>query len=57
MERIQPALYRNVCNETGAVRRHINIFVNTTHMRDRDGLDTVLTSGDEIVLLPAVSGG
>jgi len=55
--RSQPALYANVCDETGAVRRHINIFVNTSHMRDRDGLDTTLASGDAISILPAVSGG
>ena len=52
-----PTLYRNVCDETGAVRRHINIFVNTSHMRDREGLDTVLVPGDELIILPAVSGG
>jgi len=57
LERDYPSLYRNVCDETGAVRRHINIFVNTWHMRDRDGLDTALVPGDEVIILPAVSGG
>jgi len=57
LENNHPALYRNVCDETGAVRRHINIFVNTSHMRDREGLDTVLVPGDELIILPAVSGG
>jgi molybdopterin converting factor small subunit len=57
MERDYPALYRNVCDETGAVRQHINVFVNSEHMRDRDGLDTELSSGDTIIILPAVSGG
>jgi sulfur-carrier protein len=57
LERSYPALYRGVCDETGAVRRHINIFVNTSHMRDRQGLDTALVPGDEVVILPAVSGG
>jgi len=57
LERNYPALYRGVCDETGAVRRHINIFVNTSHMRDRQGLDTALVPGDEVVILPAVSGG
>ncbi len=52
-----PALHRNICDETGAVRRHLNIFVNSTHMRDREGLDTALSTGDVIVILPAVSGG
>ena len=57
LERDYPELYRNVCDETGAVRRHINIFVNSAHMRDREGLDTVLVPGDELIILPAVSGG
>jgi molybdopterin synthase sulfur carrier subunit len=57
LERSHPTLHRNICDETGAVRRHINIFVNTSHMRDRDGLDTTLVPGDEVIVLPAVSGG
>jgi len=57
LEQRYPSLYRNVCDETGAVRQHINIFVNSTHMRDREGLDTELASGDTIIILPAVSGG
>ncbi|MEO5617234.1 MAG: MoaD/ThiS family protein [Candidatus Eisenbacteria bacterium] len=57
LERDHPALYRNVCDETGTVRRHINLFVNSSHMRDCDGLDTVLAPGDVLTILPAVSGG
>jgi molybdopterin converting factor small subunit len=57
LERRYPALHRSVCDETGAVRRHINLFINTNHMRDRNGLDTPLAPGDEVTILPAVSGG
>ena len=57
IERLHPALYKSICDETGAVRRHVNVFVNTTHMRERDGFDTVLAPGDEVSVLPAVSGG
>ncbi len=57
LERRELALYRNVCDETGALRRHLNVFVNAAHVRDLDGLDTALTSGDEVTILPAVSGG
>jgi molybdopterin synthase sulfur carrier subunit len=52
-----PALHRSVCDETGAVRRHVNLFINTDHIRDREGLDTPLAPGDEIIIMPAVSGG
>jgi molybdopterin synthase sulfur carrier subunit len=57
LERRHPSLYGGICDETGAVRRHVNLFVNTDHVRDRDGLDTALVPGDEIMILPAVSGG
>jgi molybdopterin converting factor small subunit len=57
IEQRYPSLYRGVCDETGAVRRHVNLFVNTCHMGDREGLDTALVPGDVITIMPAVSGG
>jgi molybdopterin synthase sulfur carrier subunit len=57
LERSHPSLYRNICDETGAVRRHVNLFVNSSHLRDREGLDTALVPGDVIMILPAISGG
>ena len=57
LERSQGALYRNICDETGAVRRHLNVFVNSDNVRDLDGVDTALASGDVVTILPAVSGG
>jgi len=57
LERSQSALYCNICDETGAVRRHLNVFVNSDNVRDLDGMDTALTSGDVVTFLPAVSGG
>ena len=57
LQRSQSALYRNVCDETGTVRRHLNVFVNSDNVRDLDGIDTTLTPGDVVTILPAVSGG
>lgn len=57
LKRDHPALYTCVCDETGAVRRHVNVFVNTAHVRDLGGMDTPLAQGDVITILPAVSGG
>ena len=57
LERSQSALYRNLCDETGKVRRHLNVFVNSDNVRDLDGIDTTLTPGDVVTILPAVSGG
>ena len=57
LQQRQSALYRNVCDETGKVRRHLNVFVNSDNVRDLDGVDTRLTPGDVLTILPAVSGG
>jgi molybdopterin converting factor small subunit len=57
IEHTRPALYRSVCDETGAVRRHVNVFVNDTLARDGRGLDTPLKPGDVLTILQAVSGG
>ncbi len=57
LERRYPALHRSLCDETGKVRRHVNLFVNTENIRDCQGLDTPVTAGDVVTILPAVSGG
>ena len=57
LERQYPSLYRGICDETGRLRRHINLFVNSSHIRERQGLETALEPGDVIMILPAVSGG
>jgi molybdopterin converting factor small subunit len=57
IERSHPALYAGICDETGKVRRHVNVFVNKAHIRDRDGLETALAPGDVLFVMSAVSGG
>lgn len=52
-----PSLYVCICDETGAVRRHVNLFVNNDFMQDREGLETRLESGDVVAVFQAVSGG
>lgn len=57
LEKTHPALYTSICDETGAVRRHVNLFINNAHIRERDGLDSALRPGDVLTIMPAVSGG
>ncbi|MDQ3475033.1 MAG: MoaD/ThiS family protein [Actinomycetota bacterium] len=52
-----PALGRRICDEQGAVRQHVNVFVGTVNVRDGDGLATRVPDGAELYVLPAVSGG
>jgi MoaD family protein len=46
-----------VVNEKGEVRLHVNIFLNNEHIKFQQSLNTPLSEGDEITILPAVSGG
>ena len=57
LARTQPTLYPNICDETGTMRRHLNLFVNDDNSRDLNGLDTALKTGDVVTILMAVSGG
>ena len=49
-----PGLRFRVVDEQGALRRHMNIFVNQERVRD---LSTAIEPGDEVVLMQALSGG
>lgn len=52
-----PAIYDRIATERGQVRQHVNLFVGTREIRQIDGLETRLSDGDRITVLPAVSGG
>ena len=57
LSREAPELYICICDETGAIRRHINLFVNDDFLRDRNGVETRLAPGDVVSVFQAVSGG
>ncbi len=39
------------------LRRFINVYVNDEDVRFTGGLDTSVSDGDQVVVLPAVAGG
>ena len=39
------------------LRRFVNVYVNDEDVRFTGGLDTALSDGDTVVILPAVAGG
>jgi molybdopterin synthase sulfur carrier subunit len=53
LERAHPALSGWILDERGAVRRHINVYVNGERARS----DAAVAEGDTIDVLPAISGG
>jgi sulfur-carrier protein len=41
----------------GGLRRFVNVYVAGEDIRFGDGLDTAVSDGDEVQILPAVAGG
>jgi sulfur-carrier protein len=46
-----------ICEENGAPRRFINIYLNEEDIRFLDGESTKIKDGDEISIIPAIAGG
>src|SRR5256712_13353861 len=57
LERRYPGLKERICDESGQVRRFVNIFVNGEDIRFLAHLDTPLKAGDQPALHPALARG
>lgn len=53
----RPTLHRRIQDETGGLRRHVNVFVGDTNVRDAQLLDTPVPAGVDVTVLPSVAGG
>jgi molybdopterin converting factor small subunit len=51
------ALERRIRDELGRTRIHVNLFVGPDNIRDLDGLATPVAPGQELSIIPAISGG
>lgn len=52
-----PSLAEQLVDESGKVRRFVNLFANDEDIRFLDDLDTTLADGDELSIVPAIAGG
>ncbi|MCH7837149.1 MAG: MoaD family protein [Chloroflexi bacterium] len=52
-----PGLKERICDETGELRRFVNVYVNGEDVRFLSGLQTSLEPGAEVSIVPAVAGG
>jgi molybdopterin converting factor small subunit len=52
-----PGLSGQVLTDDGSLHRFVNVYLNDDDVRYLDKLDTKVTSGDVITILPAVAGG
>ena len=57
LNNVHPGLKDRLCDETGELRRFVNIYVNEEDIRFLKGKDTSLKDGDEVSIVPAIAGG
>ncbi len=57
LEKNYPGIQERICDETGQVRRFINIFVNGEDIRFKDGIKTKVDGNAEVSIIPAIAGG
>jgi molybdopterin converting factor small subunit len=52
-----PGIGARILDETGKIRRFVNVYVGDEDVRISDGLDTPTAEGAQISIIPAVAGG
>ena len=52
-----PGIKERLCDESGELRRFVNVYVNGEDVRFAEGLQTRLMGGDEVSIVPAIAGG
>lgn len=57
LENQYPGIKARLCDESGEVRRFINLYVNNEDIRFLDGKETVLNDADIVSIIPAIAGG
>jgi sulfur-carrier protein len=52
-----PGIGARILDETGKIRRFVNVYVGDEDVRFVDNLDTTTPSGVQVSIIPAVAGG
>lgn len=57
LERHHPGIRERIVDESGALRRFVNIYLDDEDVRFLEGIDTRLEEGAKVSIIPAVAGG
>ena len=57
LEAAAPGIRARVLDDTGALRRFVNVYVADEDVRFTDGLATPVAAGAQVSIIPAVAGG
>ena len=52
-----PSIKFHLVDSEGNLRKHFNVFVNNTHIRDLNGMNTPLHEEDKVILMASAAGG
>ena len=52
-----PTLEKHLFNESGEIRPFVNLFLGDENVNELDGLDTPLSEGDTVLIIPSIAGG
>ena len=52
-----PGLSGRIIDDTGKLRRFVNVYVGDEDVRFAQGLDTPVPAGERVSVIPAVAGG
>ncbi len=52
-----PGIQERLCDESGDMRRFVNVFVGQEDIRFLKGMDTPVDSSTEVSFIPAIAGG
>lgn len=52
-----PGIKGRLCDDSGKIRRFVNIYLNEEDIRFLNQETTVLKDGDEVSIIPAIAGG
>jgi molybdopterin synthase sulfur carrier subunit len=57
LEAQYPGIKERLVDDTGQIRRFVNVYVNGEDVRFLDNINTALKPSDEVSIVPAVAGG
>ncbi|MDX2648262.1 ubiquitin-like small modifier protein 1 [Streptomyces sp. NPDC001902] len=57
LEQSHPGISARVLDDTGKLRRFVNVYVNDDDVRFSEGLQTTVGEGASVSIIPAVAGG
>jgi molybdopterin synthase sulfur carrier subunit len=52
-----PNIKFHLVDAEGHLRKHFNVFINGTHIRELNGMETLLKEDDKVVLMASAAGG